>query len=83
MPDVLQWLGITKIDKFISMSNMKHDAIVKTGIKIIERVSIPDGLIPADAKVEMEAKVAAGYFSNDDKPTAEELKRVKGRDLNE
>ena len=83
MPDVLQWLGITKIDKFISMSNMKHDAIVKTGIKIIERVSIPDGLIPADAKVEMEAKVAAGYFSNDEKPTAEELKRVKGRDLNE
>ena len=83
MPDVLQWLGITKIDKFISMSNMKHDAIVKTGIKIIERVSIPDGLIPADAKVEMEAKVAAGYFSNEEKPTAEELKRVKGRDLNE
>lgn len=83
MPDVLQWLGITKIDKFISMSNMKHDAIVKTGIKIIERVSIPDVLIPADAKVEMEAKVAAGYFSKDEKPTAEELKRIKGRDLNE
>lgn len=83
MPDVLQWLGITKIDKFISMSNMKHDAIVKTGIKIIERVSIPDVLIPADAKVEMEAKVAAGYFSKDKKPTAEELKRIKGRDLNE
>ena len=83
MPDVLHWLGITKIDKFVSMSNMKHDAIVKTGIKILERVSIPDSLIPADAKVEMEAKVAAGYFSKDEKPTAEELKRVKGRDLNE
>jgi GTP cyclohydrolase II len=83
MPDVLHWLGITKIDKFVSMSNMKHDAIVKTGIKIIERVSIPDDLIPADAKVEMEAKVAAGYFSKDEKPSADELKRVKGRDLNE
>ena len=83
MPDVLQWLGITQIDKFVSMSNMKHDAIVKTGIKIIERVSIPDDLIPADAQVEMEAKVAAGYFSPDAKPTADELKRVKGRDLNE
>ncbi len=83
MPDVLHWLGITKIDKFVSMSNMKHDAIVKTGIKIIERVSIPDDLVPADAKVEMEAKVAAGYFSKDEKPTSEDLKRVKGRNLNE
>ena len=83
MPDVLQWLGITQIDKFVSMSNMKHDAIVKTGIKIIERVSIPDDLIPADAQVEMEAKVAAGYFSPDAKPTSDELKLVKGRDLNE
>jgi len=27
MPDCLHWLGIKKIDKFISMSNMKHDAI--------------------------------------------------------
>lgn len=83
MPDVLHWLGIRKIDKFVSMSNMKHDAIVKTGIKILERVSIPEELIPADAKVEMEAKVAAGYFSKDEKPTTEDLQRVKGRDLNE
>ena len=29
MPDALHWLGITKIDKFVSMSNMKYDAIVK------------------------------------------------------
>ena len=28
MPDVLHWLGITKIDRFVSMSNMKYDAIV-------------------------------------------------------
>ncbi|RYE98623.1 MAG: hypothetical protein EOO78_16165, partial [Oxalobacteraceae bacterium] len=28
-----------------------------------ERVPIPDELIPADARVEMDAKVAAGYFS--------------------
>ena len=26
MPDVLHWLGITKIDRFVSMSNMKYDA---------------------------------------------------------
>ena len=35
------------------------------GIKIGERVPIPDELIPADAKVEMDAKKAAGYFTDD------------------
>lgn len=30
MPDALHWLGITKIDKFVSMSDMKYDAIVKS-----------------------------------------------------
>ena len=31
MPDVLHWLGITRIDRFVSMSNMKHDAMVALG----------------------------------------------------
>jgi len=34
MPDVLNWLGITRIDRFVSMSNMKYDAIVEQGIEI-------------------------------------------------
>ena len=38
MPDVLHWLGITKIDRMLSMSDMKHDAIVQQGIPIVERV---------------------------------------------
>jgi len=33
MPDVMHWLGITKIDRFVSMSNLKYDAIVKSGIE--------------------------------------------------
>lgn len=61
MPDVLHWLGITQIDRFVSMSNMKYDAIVNSGIKIVERVPLPKELVPADAQVEMDAKVAAGY----------------------
>ena len=28
MPDVIHWLGITRIDRFVSMSDMKHDALV-------------------------------------------------------
>ncbi|OLY80765.1 Uracil-regulated protein 1 [Smittium mucronatum] len=49
MPDILHWLGITRIDRFISMSNLKYDAIVNSGIKIINRIDIPDGLIPEDS----------------------------------
>lgn len=42
MPDILHWLGIKKIDRMLSMSNMKHDAIVDQGIPILERIPIPD-----------------------------------------
>lgn len=80
MPDVFNWLGISKIDRFVSMSNVKHDAIVGQGISIKQRIAIPDGLIPADAMVEMNAKKAAGYFS-DCIPGKEELENTKGRDL--
>mmetsp|Transcript_14489 Transcript_14489/g.16793 ORF Transcript_14489/g.16793 Transcript_14489/m.16793 type:complete len:443 (-) Transcript_14489:453-1781(-) len=61
MPDCLHWLGIKKIDKFVSMSNMKYDAIAETGIEIVERIPIPPELVPADAQVEIDAKVFAGY----------------------
>ncbi|WP_108662692.1 GTP cyclohydrolase II [Acuticoccus kandeliae] len=81
MPDTLQWLGITRIDRFISMSNMKYDAIVNSGIEIGERVSIPDELIPADAMVEIEAKKAAGYYS--ESGASSDLKSVQGRKLDE
>src|SRR3954454_15212615 len=79
MPDVLHWLGIRKIHRLVSMSNMKYDAIAKSGIEIGERVNIPDGLIPADARVEMDAKMAAGYFTPGAVPDAEELRKAKGR----
>ncbi|HZV83774.1 MAG TPA: GTP cyclohydrolase II [Brevundimonas sp.] len=81
MPDILHWLGISKIDRFVSMSNMKHDALTASGIEIGERVPIPDYLVPPDASVEMEAKKAAGYFTPDAPPSAEDLTRVVGRDL--
>ena len=64
MPDVLHWLGISSIDRFVSMSNIKYEAIVNQGIAIKKRIAIPEKLIPADAKVEMNAKRDAGYFSD-------------------
>jgi GTP cyclohydrolase II len=83
MPDALHWLGISKIDRFVSMSNMKHDAIVNAGIEIVTRVPIPDELIPADARVEMDAKMAAGYFTEGQVPSENELAKAKGRALSE
>ena len=43
---------------------MKHDAIVEQGIPIHERVPIPDELIPEDSRVEIDAKIHAGYCEN-------------------
>jgi len=81
MPDVLHWLGIRKIHRLVSMSNDKFDAITGSGIEVGERVKIPDALVPADARVEIEAKIAAGYFTDGHVPSAEALAGVKGRGL--
>ncbi len=79
MPDVLHWLGVTRIDHFVSMSNMKHDAITGAGIEIGERVPIPPELVPPDANVELEAKKAAGYYTPEG--AQGDLSQVVGRDI--
>ncbi len=81
MPDVLHWLGITKIHRLVSMSNDKYDAITGSGIEVGERVKIPDALVPADANVEIQAKIAAGYFTDGSVPDADSLAHTKGREL--
>ncbi|MFZ4759839.1 MAG: hypothetical protein ACOYLX_16870, partial [Burkholderiaceae bacterium] len=81
MPDVLHWLGIRRIHRLVSMINLKFDAIVGSGIAVDERVPIPDALIPADAQVEMQAKMAAGYFTEGTAPGAGDLASTRGRDL--
>ena len=62
------------------MSNLKYDAMVRSGIDIVERVPIPAERIPADAQVEMDAKKAAGYYALES-PTRTDLEVVKGRAL--
>jgi len=59
------------------LSNMKYDAIVGSGIPILERVPIPDGMLPPDSQVEIDAKIAAGYFSHSSAPV--DLNTTKGR----
>ena len=79
MPDVLHWLGVSRIDRLVSMSNLKHDALIAAGITIGERVPLPPELVPLDAQVEIEAKKAAGYFTPES--VVDDLTCVVGRDL--
>jgi GTP cyclohydrolase II len=82
MPDVLHWLGISRIDRFVSMSDIKYKPIVESGIEVVERVEIPAHLIPQEAMVEMDAKKAAGYFTKE-VPGAAGIVTAKGRGLGE
>ena len=81
MPDVLHWLGVRTIHRLVSMSNMKYEAIVAAGIAVGERVPIPEALVPPDARVEMDAKLAAGYFTESAPPGPREPAKPKGRGL--
>ena len=83
MPDVFHWLGIRRIDRWVSMSNDKRDALEAQGIEVVEQLAIPDRLVPLDAAVEIAAKKAAGYFAPSGMPGPAELLRTKGRALDE
>jgi len=80
MPDSVHWLGLKRIDRFVSMSDMKHDALVSQGVDIVERVPIPDDMVPADAHVELAAKKAAGYYTPEP-PKPQDLTDSVGRSL--
>jgi GTP cyclohydrolase II len=81
MPDAVHWLGIRRIDRLVSMSDMKYDALTSQGVEIGDRVAIPDALVPADAHVEIAAKKAAGYYAPEP-PKTDAATGAVGRDLN-
>lgn len=64
MPDVLLWLGISRIDWLMSMSSDKYDAICGAGIRVMQRVELPDMYVPKGATVEITAKIASGYHTD-------------------
>ncbi len=84
MPDVLLWLGISRIDWLMSMSSDKYGAIVDAGIQVMQRISLPDEMVPKGALVEISAKVSAGYHtdkisSTDIQKELRELRAVRSR----
>ena len=52
---------------------MKHDAIVNQGMPILERVPIPDELVPADSRVEIDAKIGSGYCKTQENLNGQKL----------
>ena len=64
MPDALLWLGIRKIDHLYSMSNLKYNSLLESGINVKNRYEIPDHCIHPDAKVEITAKIKSGYHTS-------------------
>lgn len=57
----------------------KYNAIVESGIPILKRYDIPEHLIPPDSRVEIDAKIAAGYFTSGKKVTEADLIKTVGR----
>ena len=79
MPEVLVWLGIDRIDWLLSMSREKYDALVCSGIKIMQRIPLPDKYIPKNAEVEINAKISDGYHSVkwDNKELIKRLQKIE------
>ena len=63
----------------MTKSTRKYNAIVDSGIPILKRYDIPDHLIPPDSRVEIDAKIAAGYFTSGKKVTEADLFKTVGR----
>lgn len=61
-PDILHWLGVRRIWKWVSMSNLKRAALLAAGITIDTQIEIPMERVSANAQVEVTAKIASGYF---------------------
>ena len=59
--DVLHWLGVTRVANWVSMSNLKRDAVLQSGIAIDRQIEIPHDRITPNARVEITAKIGAGY----------------------
>jgi len=64
MPDVLNWMGVRRIDWLCSMSNEKYEAITGAGIRVMQRVDLPEDYIKESMMVELTAKIASGYHSD-------------------
>ena len=61
------------------MSREKYDALVSSGIKIMQRIPLPDKHVPRNAHVEINAKISDGYHSVkwDNKELIKKLQKIE------
>ena len=50
--DPLLWIGVTRIDKFVSTSALKAAAVEAAGIEIVEVTGLPERFVPRAASIE-------------------------------
>lgn len=81
MPDILLWLGITRIDWLLSMSSDKYDAITAANIEVMQRVPLPDSYVPKNATVEIAAKITAGYHSDPSALTDDTVSELRNLEM--
>ena len=58
---MLHWVGVARVANWVSMSNLKREAVLQSGIDIDRQVEIPHDRIAPNARVEISAKIGAGY----------------------
>jgi hypothetical protein len=78
MPDVFHWLGISRIDRWASMSNM---STTRSPRRYLRGRAGRDSRRPhsADARVEMDAKKAAGYYAPEGADTRDGDRKGRAR----
>ena len=79
-------IAIGKLQSSLCLTLSNYSAsvvkpIINSGIGRVERVPIPDELVPEDAKVEIVPKKAIGYYTDKKVPDENILLTIKGRNL--
>ena len=78
MPDIFHWLGVHRLDRFASMSDMKHDALAGQGIEINDELT-PRKAYTGRCKGGDGAKKAAGYYTSTEGKDEDGLKATRAR----
>ncbi|MFO1134164.1 MAG: hypothetical protein U1E30_02945 [Rhodoblastus sp.] len=79
MPDVLHWLGVDRVDRLVSMSNMKYESLRRPASRSAKRVPIPDGLDSSGTPRRDGGQEGGRLLRR--APSADDLMRTSGRPL--
>ena len=81
MPDVFHWLGIRRIDRWVSMSNMKPARCAPRASRSSSRSRSRTGWCRSTRRSRSRRKRPPGISRPTGAPSRDELRRTKGRGL--